>query len=291
MKFTKMQGLGNDFIIIDNLERKIEHSGLAALAPRLCRRHFGIGADGLVILGTSERAPFQMRIINADGSEAEMCGNAIRCLAKYVWERGYLRDLAFDFETAAGLKNVTLILRGRKVEAVRVDMGEPVLDSWRIPLSGPPRQAVNETIALDEEKLCFTAVSMGNPHCVVFMRELENKPWQRWGKALEVNPLFPRRTNAIFVEVKNPETILVKVWERGAGPTLACGTGACAAVVAGVISGDLRPASDVRVHLPGGILKVNWVKGEKVYMEGPAEEVFSGEINYARGESPDGAHC
>ncbi|HHT47162.1 MAG TPA: diaminopimelate epimerase [Firmicutes bacterium] len=293
MKFIKMQGLGNDFIIIDNIEHKKDHAYLAALAPQLCRRHFGIGADGLVILDTSAHAPFRMRIFNADGSEAEMCGNAIRCLAKYVWERGYLRELNFDFETAAGIKNVTLSLCGRTVDAVRVNMGKPVLNSKKIPLSGPERQAINEKIIVDGEELYYTALSMGNPHCVIFVQDLENKPYSRWGRMLEKDPLFPQRTNVEFVEVDNPETITVKVWERGAGLTLACGTGACAAVVAGVINGHLRRAGDVKVNLPGGILKINWDQEQNVYMEGPAEEVFHGEVNniFRKEEFLDGPHC
>lgn len=281
MKFTKMHGLGNDFIIIDNTACKMDHAYLAGFAPQLCRRHFGVGADGLVILdrSRSRQAPFQMRIFNADGGEAEMCGNALRCLAKYVWERGYIEKLIFNFETAAGIKNVSLSLNGQTVAAVRVDMGEPVLDSKKVPLEGPSRQAVNEKITVDGNELYFTAVSMGNPHCVIFVKELDSKPWKRWGKEIENNPLFPERTNVEFVEVKNPEEIMMKVWERGVGPTLACGTGACAAVVAGVVNGYLLPAADIDVHLPGGLLKVNWAEGQNVYMEGPAEEVFRGEIN------------
>lgn len=271
-----MHGLGNDFIIIDNRDGRLAPACLAAMAPGLCRRHFGIGADGLVILSASSQAPFRMQIFNPDGSEAEMCGNAVRCLAKYVWDRGLIKEQTFVFETAAGSKEINLIIPDRKLTAVRVDMGSPILESEQIPLGGPPRQAVEEKILVENEELLFTAVSMGNPHCVIFVPSLEKVPWKSWGAVLEHDPLFPNRTNVEFVEVINSERIEVKVWERGAGVTLACGTGACAAVVAGVLTGRLGNA--VEVHLPGGVLQVNWEKGGKVYMEGPAEEVFSGRI-------------
>jgi len=276
IEFTKMHGLGNDFIVIDNRDGGLAADYLSGIAPVLCRRHFGIGADGLAVLSSSSQAPFRMQIFNADGSEAEMCGNAIRCLARYVWDRGFIKEQTFAFETAAGIKEINLLIRGREVEAVRVEMGSPILESDKIPLRGPSRRAVDEKIRLGNEELLFTAVSMGNPHCVIFMPALEGVPWQSWGEALEHNPLFPNRTNVEFVEVLSRDRIKVKVWERGAGATLACGTGACAAVVAGVLTGRLGSA--VRVDLPGGSLQINWEKDGKVYMEGPAEEVFSGRI-------------
>jgi diaminopimelate epimerase len=217
-----------------------------------------------------------MQIFNPDGSEAEMCGNAIRCLAKYVWDRGLVKKEIFAFETAAGIKEINLVICDRKVTAVRVDMGYPILESERIPLNGPPRRAVDEKILVENEELLFTAVSMGNPHCVIFVPSLEKAPWKSWGALLERDPLFPNRTNVEFVELITSGRIKVKVWERGAGATLACGTGACASAVAGVLTGRLGNA--VEVHLPGGTLMVNWEKGGKVYMEGPAEEVFTGRI-------------
>jgi len=276
MKFTKMHGLGNDFIIVDNIDKKIEPVYLANRASNLCNRNFGIGADGLVILSSSSKAPFRMNIFNPDGSEAEMCGNAIRCLAKYVWDRGLIDKTTFSFETASGIKEVNLLISGQDVDAVRVDMGEPVLDSEKIPVEGSSRQVMNESLLIGEMELIFTAVSMGNPHCVIFVPDLEAAPWESWGAVIEKEPLFPKRTNVEFVEVINSGEIKVKVWERGVGPTLACGTGACAAVVAGVLTGRLLNA--VEVHLPGGALQINWEKSQKVYMEGPAVEVFNGEV-------------
>lgn len=280
IKFTKMHGLGNDFIIIDNREGKCSDAYLARLSPFLCRRHFGIGADGLVVLNASLQAPFRMQIFNPDGSEAEMCGNAIRCLAKYVWEKKLIDKEIFTFETGAGIKEVKLFISGGEVKKVRTDMGAPILDSEEIPLSGPPRRAIEEKIFVEDKELYFTAVSMGNPHCVIFLPALNNVPWQRWGELLERHPLFPKRTNVEFVELVDLKQIIVKVWERGAGATLACGTGACAAVVAGVLTGRLQ--RDVKVQLPGGTLQVSWGEEGKVYMEGPAEEVFHGCIDDAK---------
>ncbi len=276
MDFTKMHGLGNDFIIVDNLEGLYSPEEMAGKAPRLCHRNFGIGGDGLVLLNRSEAAAFQMQIFNPDGSEAEMCGNAIRCLGKYVWERKLIQEEAVAFETGAGVIEVLLHIEEGSVQTVRVNMGPPVMESDRVPLEGPRRKAVNEPITVGDRKFEFTAVSMGNPHCVIFLDAVEAVPWKTWGAELENNSLFPRRTNVEFVEVLGPGEIRVKVWERGAGPTLACGTGACAATVAGVVTGRLR--EKVAVHLPGGTLQIHWEDGGSVFMDGPAEEVFHGEI-------------
>lgn len=278
IEFTKMHGLGNDFIIIDNRDGRLAATYLADLAPVFCRRNFGIGADGLAVLGSSSVAPYRMQIFNADGSEAEMCGNAIRCLGKFIWDRGLLKEKSFALETGAGIKEINLNIRGPKVVSVNVGMGFPILDSEKIPLSGPPRKVMEEAILVEGNKLCFTAVSMGNPHCVIFVPSLDEIPWKKWGPIIENNPLFPSRTNVEFVEQINSEAVNVKVWERGAGATLACGTGACATVVAGVLTGRLKNIVDV--HLPGGTLKIDWQRknGNEVFMEGPAEEVFSGRV-------------
>ena len=274
ISFTKMQGLGNDFIVINNINYGLPAAYYAARASRLCDRHFGIGADGLALLERGRQAPFYMRIFNADGSEAEMCGNAIRCLARFLWERGMCNDPSFSLETGAGLKEVSVLMQGKTVQGVRVDMGRPVLESTEIPVAGPLRHVMEEPIGIEGEELFISAVSMGNPHCVIFLPDLEKVPWQRWGEILESNPLFPRRTNVEFVRVINPAEVEVKVWERGAGPTLACGTGACAVVVAGVVTERL--SSPVMVHLPGGALQISWERGGSVIMEGTAEEVYSG---------------
>ncbi len=277
MEFVKMHGLGNDFIIVNNLQNQWEPVYLQGLAARLCQRNFGVGADGLVLLNASRVTAFEMRIFNADGSEAEMCGNAIRCLAKYVWERGLTREQTFSFETLGGVKQVGLLLQGQAVEAVKVAMGKPLFSSTEIPLAGPPRRAENEKICVGNTELTFTGVNMGNPHCVIFVPSLQGIPWQSWGAKLETDQLFPQRTNVEFVKTINPQKIEMRVWERGAGPTLACGTGACAAAVAGILTGRL--ANEVEVHLPGGVLKISWKQGEEVYMQGPATEVFSGRIS------------
>ncbi len=277
MEFTKMHGLGNDFIIVDNMEEALQERVLAELAVQLCRRGFGVGADGLAILGSSRKASFRMRIFNPDGSEAEMCGNAIRCLARYARERCLTDEDTFFFETGAGLKQVWLSMEGTSVRLVKVDMGEPILDRDKVPINVPSLRAVNEKIEAGGEELVFTAVSMGNPHCVIFVSSLDTYPWQELGRELEGNPLFPNRTNVEFVEAISRGEVKVKVWERGVGPTLACGTGACAAAVAGVLTG--RMDRDAAVHLPGGTLNISWAEDGKVYMEGPAEEVYEGRVN------------
>ena len=278
MKFTKMHGLGNDFIIVENLEGLIDPADMAEKAPGLCRRHFGIGGDGVVLINKSTEADFRMLIFNPDGSEAEMCGNAIRCLGKYVWDRKMIGDSRVAFETGAGIKEVRLHIEDGKVIAVRVNMGHPHLESEEVPVGGPPRKVINERITAGGRDFEFTAVGMGNPHCVIFLRSLDNEPWKAWGAELEKHPVFPRRTNVEFVEVLDPGEIRVKVWERGAGATLACGTGACACTVAGIITSRLK--ENVEVHLPGGALKIQWKQGQPVYMEGPAEEVYCGETAY-----------
>ncbi len=273
--FTKMHGLGNDFILINNLEYGLDTSYYGDRAGQLCDRHFGIGADGLAVIERGEKYPFFMRIFNPDGSEAEMCGNAIRCLGRYLWQRKMVDAQTFSLETGAGVKEVSLLLQGKLVQSVEVNMGVPELKSTAIPVSGPPRCVSDEALTVEGNNLLFSAVSMGNPHCVIFVPSLDDIPWHCWGKLLENDSLFPQRTNVEFVQVLHEQEVKVKVWERGAGPTLACGTGACAVVVAGVLSGRLR--SPVQVHLPGGTLKITWEEeGASVIMEGPAEEVFNG---------------
>ncbi len=272
-----MHGLGNDFIIINNLDNKLISGDIAALSPKICHRNFGIGADGVVLLNPSSRASVCMKIFNSDGSEAEMCGNAIRCLAKYLWDRGIVSEEHLIIDTLSGFKKIKLLLREGEVEGVQVNMGRPVLESCMIPVQGPSRQEViNEHVVAGDKKFFFTAVNMGNPHCVIFVPAINNIPWQEWGAKIEKDALFPQKVNVEFVEVESPREIWVSVWERGVGPTLACGTGACACVVAGVLTGKLE--RDVKVHLPGGLLRVNWSENGTVYMEGPAEEVFCGEI-------------
>lgn len=245
------------------------------LAPKMCDRRFGIGADGLVLLLDSGVADVRMRIINSDGSEAEMCGNAIRCVAKYLYEHGIVRKDEIKVETLAGIIVPQIIQKNGRVEAVRVDMGAPRLERQEIPMLGTPGQVVNEPLQVNGQTFKITAVSMGNPHCVIFVPDLSVIPLNQIGPQIETHPAFPRKTNVEFVQVLSPTEVRMMVWERGAGPTMACGTGACAVATAGVLNG--LTARSVTVHLPGGSLHIEWADNGRLYMTGPAEEVFNGE--------------
>ncbi|MGQ9497115.1 MAG: diaminopimelate epimerase [Desulfotomaculales bacterium] len=275
MRFVKMHGLGNDFIVFDGLRGSLPEAP-ALLAPRVCDRHFGVGADGLVLIEPSAQADLRMRIFNPDGSEAEMCGNAIRCVARYVYERGYVHEARLRVETPAGVMLPRLLVSGGRVAAVQVDMGVPRLERAEIPMAGPPGRVVEEPLAVAGVTLRVTAVSMGNPHAVFFVEDVEGVDLATLGPSVENHPAFPRRTNVEFVQAIGPQEVRVRVWERGAGATLACGTGACAAVVAGVLAGRLD--REATVHLPGGDLSITWAADGRVYMTGPAEEVFEGEL-------------
>lgn len=277
MKFTKMQGAGNDFIIVDALSQHLNGSANGDLGRRVCDRRFGIGADGLILVEKGDSAEFRMRMFNPDGSEAEMCGNGIRCFARFLWDRGYLSNESLPVETLAGVKVVSLGLAEGRVSSVRVDMGAPELRRSLIPMLGSPGEApvVAEPLDVGADVLAVTCVSMGNPHCVTFVDSVQSYPVERMGPQIEHHPLFPKRANAPFVEIVSSDEIRVRVWERGAGETLACGTGACAAVVAGVLNKAL--SGTVTTHLRGGDLRISWQPGESVFMEGPAEEVFTGE--------------
>lgn len=276
MNFTKMHGLGNDFIVIAE-ENKLPHS-VSDLALRLCSRNFGVGADGLVYILPSGRADFMMRIINADGSEAEQCGNAIRCAAKYIYDHGMSDKTELKIETiGAGVQPVQLTLQEGKAVKVRVDMGEPVLKGTEVPTTVDAEPVLNHPVEADGREFAFTAVSMGNPHCVIFVDDAVSFDLHTWGPMLERHPLFPRKTNVEFTTVRSRSHLDMRVWERGAGPTLACGTGACAALVASVLHGLTdRKAT---VSLKGGDLLIEWNETDnRVYMTGPAEEVFRGSL-------------
>lgn len=270
MRFAKMHGLGNDFIVIAGDAARLDNP--AAAARRLCRRRFSVGADGLVLLLPSARADLEMKIFNADGSEAEMCGNALRCAASFIAEKGMVGGAALTIDTASGLKEARILPGGQ----VRVNMGPPIMDSLDIPVLGPPRRVIGEEIEAGGEKFCFSAVSMGNPHCVIFLNPDQQAAASVCGPLLEKHPLFPKGINVEFCRVIGPAEVAVSVWERGAGETLACGTGACAVVVAGVLQKKL--ARRVKVCLPGGILNIEWAERGSVFMDGPAELVFEGEI-------------
>ncbi len=277
LKFTKMHGLGNDFIIIDDRGKDFELKKAPDLAKEICRRNFGVGADGLVFLRSSQKADFAMRIFNSDGSEAEMCGNAIRCLAKYAFDKSITASDALSIETLNDIRFIRLKTEQGKASLIQVDMGEPILDSVHIPMIGNSRQVVAEKITAAGQGYEFTAVSMGNPHCIIFVTKNPEEDLTRVGTLLERHSFFPEKTNVEFVQVVNREEVIVWVFERGVGPTLACGTGACAAVVAAVLNG--LTDRQVKVNLPGGSLKIIWSDDGRVFMEGPAEFVFSGVLS------------
>jgi diaminopimelate epimerase len=266
VKFTKMQGLGNDYVYIDGRDGRVTNPGKLAVA--MSDRHFGAGSDGIVLILPSSVADCRMRMFNADGSEAEMCGNAIRCVARYVHERWKVAANPLRVETGCGIKPVWLTLRQNKVAAATVDMGAPILEPERIPV-------VADTNRLRIGDFAFTCISMGNPHAVTFVPDVARAPVLEKGPALEHAVVFPRRCNIEFCEVLGPRTVRMRVWERGAGETLACGTGACATVVACVLNGLTGRKVDVK--LLGGVLQIEWRESDgHVYMTGPAEFVFDG---------------
>lgn len=277
MKFAKMHGLGNDFIVVDGFEERLEEAALPDLARRLCDRHFGIGADGILLALPSREADFRMRLINSDGSEAEHCGNGIRCVARFVADRGRTSADRITIETVGRINVLDLNRRGGRVESVRVDMGEPRFQRRDLPMTGPESgEAIDEPLEIEGRRLELTCVSMGNPHAVSFVEDVDGYPVTTIGPLVEKHPLFPRRTNVEFIRVIGPHELQMRVWERGAGETLACGTGACASVVAGARTG--RCDRRATVHLPGGDLEIEWAENNRVYMTGPAVLVFDGHV-------------
>lgn len=275
MKFTKWHGLGNDFVLVNGLEERIDD--YASLAKIVCDRHFGVGADGLVFALPSAIADFQMRIFNSDGSEAEMCGNVTRCFARFVFESGLTDKTELSLETLAGIIKPRLIFSEGKVDSVCVDMGEPRLKRAEIPMTGEAEaQAINVPIEVCGDTFTATCVSMGNPHCVIFVDDLEKIDLPRIGRAIEIHEMFPRKTNVEFAQMIDPQTIRMRVWERGAGITLACGTGSCATLVAAALTG--RSKRSAVLQLDGGELLIEWREDNRVYKTGPAVEVFRGEF-------------
>lgn len=277
MKFTKMHGLGNDYVYVNCFEEDLCSVDLPELARRVSDRHFGIGGDGLILILPSERADFRMRVFNNDGSEAKNCGNGLRCVSKYVYDHGLTSKQTFTVETLGGI--VTPIIypgEDGKVEQISIDMGEPRLERSAIPMTGiPEEQAVEEIIEVEGVTFTMTAVSMGNPHAVIFMDEVKEEEVCLYGPKIEFHEWFPERTNVEFIQIENRQEIDFRVWERGTGVTLACGTGACAAVVAACLSG--KTDRKVTVHLAGGDLFIEWRESDnRVIMTGPATEVFSG---------------
>lgn len=272
MQFTKIQGCGNDYLFLD--ARGGEPAELPGLARAMSHRRFGAGADGIILVCPSATADFRMRIFNADGSEAEMCGNGLRGFAKYVWERGIARKDRLAIETGAGVLDVWPLPDGDRVPSARIDLGRPRLERGEIPMAGAPGRVVDEALVVDGQTLRVTAVSMGNPHCVTFVPDSGRAPVETLGPKVETHPAFPRRTNVEFVEVLSRREVRQRTWERGAGETWACGTGAAAVCVAGSLTG--RTDRQVTVHLVGGDLEVEWTADEHVIQVGPTVEVFTG---------------
>jgi diaminopimelate epimerase len=267
-----MHGIGNDFILIDNRDGKIGDAEAATLAQELCERRFSVGADGILFLSNSALADFTMRLFNADGSEAEMCGNGIRCIAKYCYESNISQKKELTIETLAGIKRTWLNVEDQTVKLVRVDMGEPVFD--RYSLTQNDQVCLDEELQIEGSNYRLTCLSMGNPHCVVFVDNVKDFPVDKVGPKIENNERFPRKTNVEFAQILNPNEARVRVWERGCGETWACGTGACAAVAAG---NELKKlGDDVTVHLLGGDLRVEYNK--RLFMTGPAVKVFEGKL-------------
>ena len=274
MKFWKMHGLGNDFVVIDNRNQQLSNAKAVGLARKLCERRRSVGADGLLLVEASAAADVKMRIFNADGSEAEMCGNGIRCFVKYCYESGVAKKSELIVETLAGLKKTWLTVENGTVTSVKVDMGVPVLERSKIPMRGQGA-CINEDLQVNGDAYKVTCLSVGNPHCVIFVDAVEAFPVQQIGPKIENHQVFPQRTNVEFVQVLNANEVKVRVWERGCGETFACGTGACATVVAGNLLKKL--GSKVQVHLLGGDLEVEY-NGVQLFLRGSAEKVFEGTL-------------
>lgn len=274
MRFTKMQGLGNDYVYVNCFEETVAHPSETAV--QVSDRHFGIGADGLILIKPSEKADFEMEMYNADGSRGEMCGNGIRCVAKYVYDYGLTDQTHISIETLGGIKYLDLIVEEGRVRLVKVDMGSPVLEAEQIPIIGLGNRVLDEPIRVDDMEYRITGVSMGNPHGVVFLEDVKNLEIEKIGPLFEHHECFPNRINTEFVHVLDRHTAEMRVWERGSGETLACGTGACAVAVACVLNGFTE--EEVTVKLLGGDLQIRWDREtDSVYMTGPAEVVFDGE--------------
>ncbi len=275
MKFTKMHGCGNDYVYVNCFEEKIENP--SETARLVSDRHFGIGSDGLILICPSDKADFRMAMYNLDGSEGKMCGNGVRCIAKYVYDHHLTDKTQISLETLGGIKYLDLNIKDGKVETVTVDMGAPILTPSEIPVNIPKAQVVDEPVNIDGKEWRITCVSMGNPHAVVFVDDTASLKLEQIGPLFEKHPLFPEQVNTEFVHVIDRHTVDMRVWERGSGETLACGTGACATAMACILTGQTD--NKVLVHLVGGDLLIQYdAEKNTVFMTGPATEVFSGEI-------------
>lgn len=275
MKFTKMQGLGNDYVYVNCFQEKVENP--SELSIKVSDRHFGIGADGLILIKPSDVADFEMEMYNADGSQGAMCGNGIRCVAKYVYDYGLTDKTSITVNTKSGIKYLDLTIENEKAVQVRVNMGAPILEASRIPVVSTKERVINEPVFVDGKEYHITAVSMGNPHAVTYIDDVKGLEIDKIGPKFENHEMFPDRVNTEFVKVLDSHTVEMRVWERGSGETLACGTGACAVAVASILNGLTE--EEVTVKLLGGDLRIRWDRKENlVYMTGPAEVVFDGEF-------------
>lgn len=278
MKFTKMQGIGNDYVYVNCFEETVKDP--AAVARYVSDRHFGIGSDGLILIKPSDIADCEMDMYNLDGSQGAMCGNGIRCVAKYVYDYGIVKKENISVSTKSGIKYLDLTVRDGKVALVRVNMGSPVLTASQIPVVSSTEEMINAPLKVNGETYYITAVSMGNPHAIVYMTDVDHLDIGEIGPYFENHMAFPDRVNTEFVEVLDDHTLKMRVWERGSGETLACGTGACAVAVASILNGHVDGEKPVTMKLLGGDLEIFWDRQENlVYMTGPAATVFDGEID------------
>lgn len=277
MKFTKMQGAGNDYIYVNCFTETVKNPEETAV--RVSDRHFGVGADGLVLICPSENADFFMDIYNADGSRAKMCGNATRCVAKYVYDNKMTDKTEIALETLSGIKYIKITVKDGKAVAARVNMGAPILTPREIPTKFDGETVVSQNLTIDDTAYAVTCVSMGNPHCVLYTDDVHALDLPRIGPKFENHEMFPDRINTEFVHIVSETEFDMRVWERGSGETLACGTGACAATVASILNGYCKRDTEIKVNLLGGTLHINWTADGDVYMTGPAETVCTGEID------------
>ena len=277
MKFTKMQGIGNDYVYVNCFEEKVENP--EAVSIYVSDRHKGIGSDGLVLILPSDKADFRMRIFNADGSEAMMCGNATRCIGKYVYDKGLTDKTEITLETNSGIKYLTLFPENGKVEYVEVDMGKAVIVPKEIPVMAEGESFISVPVEVGDIEYKITCVSMGNPHAVVYLDNIADLELEKMGPLFENHKLFPDRINTEFIEVLDSRTLNMRVWERGSGETFACGTGACASVVASVLNGYCRRDEEITVHLRGGDLKITYCGDGTVIMKGPAALICDGDVD------------
>ena len=277
MKFTKMQGAGNDYIYVNCFTETVKNPEETAV--RVSDRHFGVGADGLVLICPSENADFFMDIYNADGSRAKMCGNATRCVAKYVYDNKMTDKTEIALETLSGIKCIKITVQDGKAVAARVNMGAPILTPREIPTKFDGETVVSQILTIDDTAYAVTCVSMGNPHCVLYTDDVHALDLPRIGPKFENHEMFPDRINTEFVHIVSETEFDMRVWERGSGETLACGTGACAATVASILNGYCKRDTEIKVNLLGGTLYINWTADGDVYMTGPAETVCTGEVD------------